>query len=65
MSDNDILQMNNLQKIGISSPEILSAFAKHIGGYEKVGFGKKDIYTQMLKQRRLYGSDAKVALKYL
>ncbi|KAJ1433935.1 Zinc finger, SWIM-type [Sesbania bispinosa] len=40
-------------------------FCNKEGGYEKIGFRKKDIYNQIIKQRRLQNSDAESSVKYL
>lgn len=65
MTDGDILQMNNLKKVGIDGADIFNTFAGQSGGYRKVGFQKKDIYNQLGKQRLKRGSDASSALQYL
>ncbi|KAJ1426982.1 FAR1 DNA-binding domain [Sesbania bispinosa] len=53
MSEADILQMNNLQNVGITIPDIYGAFASQVGGYLKVGFRKKDMYNEAARQRRV------------
>ncbi|KAJ1426702.1 hypothetical protein SESBI_10207 [Sesbania bispinosa] len=62
-STQDDDQMNNMLKLGIGPPEIFGSFANCSGGYEKIGFWKKDIYNQIIKQRRLQNSDAEAAVK--
>ncbi|KAJ1393167.1 hypothetical protein SESBI_35216 [Sesbania bispinosa] len=57
-------QMNNMLKVGICPPQLFGSFANFSGGYEKIGFRKKDIYNQIIKQRRLQNSDAEAAVKY-
>ncbi|KAJ1375421.1 Zinc finger, PMZ-type [Sesbania bispinosa] len=61
----DVLQMNNIIKVGIRPPIIFSSFANQSGGYEKIGFRKKDMYNKINEQRRKNCSDAKSALQYL
>lgn len=65
MAEGDILQMNNLRKVGIGTPDIYNSFASQSGGYGKIGFRKKDIYNQIGKQRRLRGSDSVSVVQYL
>ncbi|KAJ1381110.1 MULE transposase domain [Sesbania bispinosa] len=65
MKVGDVSQMNNMLKVGIGAPQIFGSFANQSGGYEKVGFRKKDIYNQITQQRHLKHSDATAAVKYL
>ncbi|KAJ1403211.1 MULE transposase domain [Sesbania bispinosa] len=65
MTDSDIVQMNNMMKVGIRPPHIFNAFANQAGGYEKIGFRKKDIYNKINEQRRKLSSNAKGAIQYL
>ncbi|KAJ1386339.1 FAR1 DNA-binding domain [Sesbania bispinosa] len=65
MSDSDVVQMNNMMKVGIRPPNIFNTFASQSGGYEKIGFRKKDMYNKISEQRRSLSSDAKGALEYL
>ncbi|KAJ1388495.1 FAR1 DNA-binding domain [Sesbania bispinosa] len=65
MSDNDIIQMNNMMKVGIRPPNIFNTFASQSGGYEKIGLRKKDMYNKIGEQRRNLCSDAKGAIEYL
>ncbi|KAJ1392797.1 MULE transposase domain [Sesbania bispinosa] len=65
MNDADIMQMNNMRKAGISAPQIYSSFACQAGGFEHVGFSKRDMYNQIVKQRQFHPSDAKTAIKFL
>ncbi|KAJ1417988.1 Zinc finger, SWIM-type, partial [Sesbania bispinosa] len=48
-----------------SPHEIEMSFALQAGGYQKIGFRKKDLYNQIHHQRREQCSDAMEALKYL
>ncbi|KAJ1418138.1 Zinc finger, PMZ-type [Sesbania bispinosa] len=65
MSDSDIVQMNNMMKVGIRLPNIFNTFASQSGGYEKIGFRKKHMYNKIGEQRRNLCSDAKGAIEYL
>ncbi|KAJ1431887.1 Zinc finger, PMZ-type [Sesbania bispinosa] len=65
MSDSDIVQMNNMMKVGIRPPNIFNTFASQSGGYEKIGFRKKDMYDKIGEQRRNLCSNAKGAIEYL
>ncbi|KAJ1395112.1 Zinc finger, PMZ-type [Sesbania bispinosa] len=65
MSESDVVQMNNMMKVGIRPPNIFNTFANQSGGYEKIGFRKKDMYNKISEQRRSSCSDAKGALEYL
>ncbi|KAJ1417093.1 hypothetical protein SESBI_16779 [Sesbania bispinosa] len=65
MSESEINQMNEMMKVGIGPPHIYRSFALLAGGYQKIGFRKKDQYNQIHRQRREQGSDAAEALKYL
>ncbi|KAJ1385078.1 FAR1 DNA-binding domain [Sesbania bispinosa] len=65
MSESDVVQMNNMMKVGIRPPNIFSTFASQAGGYEKIGFRKKDMYNKINEQRRKLCSDAKGAIEFL
>ncbi|XP_020239624.1 protein FAR1-RELATED SEQUENCE 5, partial [Cajanus cajan] len=65
MSELDIMQLNKMRKVGISSPHIYGSLADQPGGYERLSFCKKDIYNQIGRQRRLQGLDSKCALEFL
>ncbi|XP_028215161.1 protein FAR1-RELATED SEQUENCE 5-like [Glycine soja] len=65
MSTIDIMQIENYRKVGIGPPHMYAAFANHCGGYDKVGFIRKDIYNQEVHMRKQHTSDASGALKYL
>lgn len=65
MDESQIYEVNNMLKVGIRPPQIYGSFGYQCGGYEKIGFRKKDIYSYMRKERALHESDAKSALEYL
>ncbi|KAJ1396222.1 Zinc finger, PMZ-type [Sesbania bispinosa] len=65
MSASEIMQMNEMMKVGISPSHIYRSFALQAGGYQKIGFRKKDLYNQIHRQMREQCSDAVEALKYL
>jgi len=45
--DVDIMQMNNLKKVGISGPNIYNSFTQQSGGYERVWFGRRTYITKL------------------
>ncbi|KAG5042486.1 hypothetical protein JHK87_006401 [Glycine soja] len=65
MSTSDIMQVENYRKVGIRPPYMYAAFANQCGGYDKVGFIRKDIYNEEGRMRKQHSSDARGALKYL
>ncbi|KAG4968280.1 hypothetical protein JHK87_033931 [Glycine soja] len=65
MSATDIMQIENYRKVGIRPLHMYASFANHCGGYDKVGFIRKDIYNQEVHMRKQHTSDASGALKYL
>ena len=65
MLASDIMQVENYRKVGIRPPHMYAAFANQCGGYEKVGFIRKDIYNEEGRMRRQHSLDARGALKYL
>ncbi|XP_057418102.1 protein FAR1-RELATED SEQUENCE 5-like [Lotus japonicus] len=65
MTNADIMSMNSFMKSGIRAPEIFNCFASQSGGYEKVGFGPKNMENQLAKQSRLHLSDGRNAVDYL
>jgi len=44
---------------------MIGAFANAAGEYDMVGFLKKDVHNQILRQRKQMSSDAKGAARYL
>ncbi|KAJ1388043.1 Zinc finger, PMZ-type [Sesbania bispinosa] len=65
LSEADILEMNNMRNAGITTPQIYGSFASQSGGYNNVGFRKRDLYNEIGRQRMLQLSDAKGAIKHL
>ncbi|KAJ1433393.1 Zinc finger, CCHC-type [Sesbania bispinosa] len=65
MTESDTMEMNSMRSVGISVPDIYASFASRSGGYDKVGFRKKDMYNQIDKQRRFQRSDAKTVLRFV
>ncbi|KAJ1438884.1 Zinc finger, PMZ-type [Sesbania bispinosa] len=51
MSNSDVVQMNNMMKVGIQPPNLFNIFANQSGGYKKIGFRKKDMYNKISEQR--------------
>ncbi|RYR29597.1 hypothetical protein Ahy_B01g054036 [Arachis hypogaea] len=52
MSEADIMQMMNMLKSGISTSQIFGLLASQAGGYEFVGYGPRDMYDEIARQRR-------------
>ncbi|KAJ1413321.1 putative serine/threonine-protein kinase [Sesbania bispinosa] len=65
MSDSDISQMNSMLNVGIGASHIFGVFTSQSGEYGKVGFKKKDIHNQILRQRKLQSSDVAKAIRFL
>lgn len=65
ISEYDIMQMNEMRKVGIRTPHIYGYIASQAGGYENVGFTKRDVYNEGERQKNSHMSDAKAALCYL
>lgn len=65
MTNIDIMQIVNYRKADIRLPHMYVTFANIFRGYEKVGFIKKDIYYQDMRNMWLTTSDATGVLKYL
>jgi hypothetical protein len=65
MSQYDKFQMKSMKKVGIKTKQIYGFFASQAGGFDKVGYGLRDMYNEQVKERRVHFSDAKAALDYL
>lgn len=65
MTNIDIMQIVNYRKVDIRLPHMYVTFANIFRGYDKVGFIKKDIYYQDMRNMWLTTSDATGVLKYL
>ncbi|XP_057444493.1 protein FAR1-RELATED SEQUENCE 5-like [Lotus japonicus] len=65
MNEADILQMNNMTKVGVSTPLSYGVFANQMGGYENVPFSMKNMYFEQDKQRKKDVVDARGVLSYL
>ena len=65
MFEADVLHMNKMLEISISTPKIYESFANQGGGFNLVGFSRRDMYNHAEKQRKLIDGDAKGAFKYL
>ncbi|XP_016178470.1 protein FAR1-RELATED SEQUENCE 5-like [Arachis ipaensis] len=57
--------MMNMLKSGISTSQIFSLLASQVGGYEFVGYGPRDMYNEIARQRRQIPGDAARVLKKL
>ncbi|KAF1895087.1 hypothetical protein Lal_00022584 [Lupinus albus] len=65
MTETDMAQMNTMREVGIGTGKIFGSFAGQCGGYQYIGFSKKDMYNQIQKQRIIGNGDAESALQYL
>ncbi|KAJ1422690.1 FAR1 DNA-binding domain protein [Sesbania bispinosa] len=65
MNESEIMQMNSMREAGIGVTQIYGLTANQYGGYNRVGYRKKDMYNEIVKQRRIERSDARSALLYL
>ncbi|CAJ2653381.1 unnamed protein product [Trifolium pratense] len=65
LTKSDQIQIKNYGQAGIKVAQMIGAFANAAGGYDKVGFLKKDLHNQIQRQRKETSSDAKGAVKYL
>ncbi|KAF1868274.1 hypothetical protein Lal_00018795 [Lupinus albus] len=65
MTETDVAQMNTMREVGIGTGKIFGSFAGQSGGYQYIGFSKKDMYNQIQKQRIIGNGDAESALQYL
>jgi len=65
LTKSDKIQIDNFGNAGIKVTQMIGAFANAAGGYDKVGFLKKDVHNQILRQRKEMSSDAKVDVRYL
>jgi hypothetical protein len=64
MSEHDKYQMKTMRKSGISTTRIYGYFAAQAGGYENLGYSRRDMYNEEFKQRGR-SSDADGALDFL
>jgi hypothetical protein len=65
INEEDKMQMTNMCRVGITTPNILCSFASKFGGFENVGFHKQDTYNLIDKERRKEGIDASATLRYM
>ncbi|KAK2351779.1 protein FAR1-RELATED SEQUENCE [Trifolium repens] len=65
MSNHDIWRMSNMRQAGMKTSHIFGLFATEAGGYEKVGFRRRDMSNEQERQRLTSSTDAKVACEYL
>ncbi|XP_057733901.1 protein FAR1-RELATED SEQUENCE 5-like [Arachis stenosperma] len=65
MSEVDIMQMMNMLKSGISTSQIFGLLASQAGGYKFVGYGPRDMYNEIARQRHQIPGDAARVLKKL
>ncbi|RZB52506.1 Protein FAR1-RELATED SEQUENCE 5 [Glycine soja] len=60
----DAMQIENYSKVVIRPPHIYTSLAQTSGGYNKVGYVRKDIYNYFARQGRKQSSDVNRALNY-
>jgi hypothetical protein len=65
MSNHDIWRMSNMRQAGMKTSHIFGLFATEAGGYEKVGFRRRDMSNEQERQRLTSSTDAKAACEYL
>jgi zinc finger SWIM domain-containing protein 3 len=50
MSQYDKFQMKSMKKVGIKTKQIYGFFASQAGGFDKVGYGLRDMYNEQVKE---------------
>ncbi|RHN81800.1 putative transcription factor FAR family [Medicago truncatula] len=65
MSEYDKYQMNTMRQSGISTTRIHGYFASQAGGYQNVGYNRRDMYNEQRKRRMRWNSDAEQAVNFL
>ncbi|XP_057740250.1 protein FAR1-RELATED SEQUENCE 5-like [Arachis stenosperma] len=65
MTKENIMQMMNMLKFGISTSQIFGLLTSQAGGYEFVDYSPRDMYNEIAQQRRQVLGDAARVLKKL
>ncbi|KAJ1375692.1 hypothetical protein SESBI_50729 [Sesbania bispinosa] len=52
MDVSELMQMNDIREAGIGTPSIYQALANQCGGFDRVGFRVRDMYNEIVKQRK-------------
>jgi hypothetical protein len=65
MSDYDKYQMKTMRKAGIPTSRIYGFFASQAGGYENVGYTRRDMYNEQFNKGGRNSSDAEEAINFL
>jgi hypothetical protein len=65
MTDHDVWRMSNMRQVGMKTTHIFGLFASEAGGFEKVGFRRRDMYNEQERHRLTTSTDAKAACQYL
>lgn len=67
VSGADLVAASSLHKVGMKPSQIHEYMVERSGGYNKVGYSRKDMHNQMDTHRRklLHESDAETCLSYL
>lgn len=64
-SEDDKYQMKTIRKSGIPTSCIYDFFATQIGGYENIGYSRRDMYNEKFKGIRVKSFDTNDALDFL
>ncbi|CAJ2671973.1 unnamed protein product [Trifolium pratense] len=65
MSDYDKYQMKTMRKAGIPTSGIYGFFATQAGGYENLGYSRREMYNEQFKHRGRKSSDAEDAIDFI
>ena len=52
MSEYDKYQMSIMRNVGVKTRHIFGLFAHQAGGYDKVGYRRRDMYNEQQRQER-------------
>ncbi|KAK7274419.1 hypothetical protein RIF29_15506 [Crotalaria pallida] len=65
MSEADIAKMNSMREVGIGIPKIFGLAGHLSRGYGNIGYKRKQMYNQLIKQRQQQEGDAHATLRLL
>ncbi|XP_045798993.1 putative protein FAR1-RELATED SEQUENCE 10 [Trifolium pratense] len=65
MSNYDKYQMKTMRKAGIPTSGIYGFFATQAGGYENLGYSRREMYNEQFKHRGRKSSDAEDAIDFI
>ncbi|KAK7281288.1 hypothetical protein RIF29_09125 [Crotalaria pallida] len=63
MSEADIAEMNSMREVGIGMPKIFGLAGHLSRAYGNIGFKRKQMYNQLIKERRQQEGDAHATLR--